>query len=62
MVPSERMPACACQHFEAGRKAAPSPPPLGELMRQGAEDGGSGGLCARGLEEREDGRVGTTEV
>lgn len=42
IVPSEGMPACACQHFQTGKKAAPNPPPLGELMRQGAEGGGVG--------------------
>lgn len=44
------MPACACQHFQAGKKAAPGPPPLGELMRQGAEGGGGvEGGNSRGL-------------
>lgn len=50
------MPACACQHFLAGKKAAPSPPPLGELMRQGAEGGGGR------VEEGKNGGVGITEV
>lgn len=50
------MPPCACQHFQAGKKAVPSSPPLGELMRQGAEGGGSQ------VEKWSDGGVGTIEV
>lgn len=41
------MPACSCQHFQSGSNVVPSPPPLCELMRQGAEGGGAS-LCWNG--------------
>lgn len=50
------MPACACQHFQAGKKTAPG---KGELMWQRAEGSGS---CGVGEERCKDEGVETTEV